>query len=145
MGGCPERHITDPRNTRLEEKSRRQKNGGVFWGGPGPRRSCNTMDGRKRKYTSHVHVQACVFVHVCMHVIFASGIHMLCKIFYIQQIIWLCFRSKPLWQNTKLKLYQTLLWLILTCRTEACTMTTEEANLLRLFEWKIVRKICAYL
>jgi hypothetical protein len=30
MGGHPERHITDPRNTTMEETSRRQMNGGVF-------------------------------------------------------------------------------------------------------------------
>ena len=29
-------HITGPRNTRMKETSRRQKYGGVFWGGQGP-------------------------------------------------------------------------------------------------------------
>jgi hypothetical protein len=31
IGRCrPEKHITDPRNKRMEETNRRQKNGGVF-------------------------------------------------------------------------------------------------------------------
>jgi hypothetical protein len=48
MGGCrPEGHITDPRNTRMEEKSRRQSRVEVyFWGRSGLKRGCNTIDGR---------------------------------------------------------------------------------------------------
>jgi len=40
----PEGHHRS-RNTRMEETSRRQKNGGVFWGRPGPRGGCSAVDG----------------------------------------------------------------------------------------------------
>jgi len=44
VGGCQEEHITDPWNKRMEEMSRRQKNGGVFSGRPGPRQGCSAVD-----------------------------------------------------------------------------------------------------
>jgi hypothetical protein len=40
VGGCPEGHITDPWNKRVEEMSRRQRRmEASFWGGQGPDRT----------------------------------------------------------------------------------------------------------
>jgi hypothetical protein len=40
-----EGHITDPGNTKMEAVQKTEKNGGVFWGSPGPRRGCSAIDG----------------------------------------------------------------------------------------------------
>jgi len=40
----PEGHTTDHRSKRIKETSRRQNNGGVFGGRPGPRRGRNAVD-----------------------------------------------------------------------------------------------------
>ena len=47
MGGRrPEGHITNPRNTRMEETSRRQRRREASSEGrPGPRNDCSAMDG----------------------------------------------------------------------------------------------------
>ena len=51
MGGrCPEGHITDPKNTGMEETSRRQrKTETPSEGRPGPRRGCSAIDGMEMK------------------------------------------------------------------------------------------------
>jgi hypothetical protein len=46
-----EGHITDPRNTRMEETSRPEKNGGVLLGMPGSRRDCSAIDGMELSTT----------------------------------------------------------------------------------------------
>jgi hypothetical protein len=51
------------------------------------------------------------------------------------------FRSKPLSQNTELKLYKTLIWSTLTYGSEAWATTTKETNAHRIFEQKTVRKV----
>jgi hypothetical protein len=51
------------------------------------------------------------------------------------------FRYNCRSRNTKLQLYRTLRRLILTYGSEAWTMTTEETNVLRIFERKVVMKI----
>jgi hypothetical protein len=51
------------------------------------------------------------------------------------------FRSKLLSQNTKLKIYKTLIRPILSYGSETWTVTSEEMNALRIFERKIVRRI----
>jgi hypothetical protein len=52
------------------------------------------------------------------------------------------FRSKLLSRNTKLKIYKILMRPILSYGSEAWTMASEEMNVLRIFERKIVRRIC---
>jgi hypothetical protein len=78
MGGRPEIHITYPRNTRLEETSRIRRR---MEGGLSPEGAVTPWMDRKENtqvVCTYRHVHACDF---------ASGIHMLCRIFYIQQII----------------------------------------------------------
>jgi hypothetical protein len=52
------------------------------------------------------------------------------------------FSSKLLSRNTKLKIYKTLMRSILSYESEAWALTSEEMNALRIFERKIVRRIC---
>jgi hypothetical protein len=47
------------------------------------------------------------------------------------------FRSKLLSRNTKLKIYKTLIRLILSYGSEAWAVASEEMNALRIFERKI--------
>jgi hypothetical protein len=45
-GRRPEGHITGPRNKRMKVDGQKiEKNGGVFWGSPGPRRGCWAIEG----------------------------------------------------------------------------------------------------
>ena len=58
-----EGHITEPRNTRMEEKSRRpEKNGGVFLGSPGSRRDSRAIDGMELSGTKDLRPTSSYFL-----------------------------------------------------------------------------------
>jgi hypothetical protein len=63
-GRRPEGHITVPRNTKMEETTRRQRRteGGVFSGRPGPIRGFSAIDGMEFSTCSHVFHQFSLFV-----------------------------------------------------------------------------------
>ena len=50
-------------------------------------------------------------------------------------------KSKPLKKNTKMKIYKTLIRIVITYPSETWTLTAKDENNLRIFERQILRKI----